>query len=124
MVTALMFKPGEHPEMVQLIDDDMYLDLAVSFGCELRCSATAVRVGEGVVALYADEGVTFGLIPNRRIGKRILAGTIYIVGEANGELRALVLEEIIKYGKRYWQPESYTEDETIDSWFDGLYLAT
>ena len=36
MVTALMFKPGEYPEMVQLIDDDMYLDLAVSFGCELR----------------------------------------------------------------------------------------
>lgn len=123
MVTALMFKPGEHPEMVQLIDDGIYLDLAVSFGCELRCSATAMRVGDGVIALYADEGITFGLTPNRKIGKQILAGTIYIVGETNGELRSLELEEVIKYGKRYWQPESYTEDETVDSWFDGLFCA-
>lgn len=123
MVTALMFRPGETPQLVQLLDDGSYLDSAVSIGSELRCTARALRVAKGVAAIYAEEGLTFDLIPNRKVGKRIIPGTFYIVGETDGNLRPLTLEEIAKYATRYWDPETYTEEETIDSWFDGLYLA-
>ena len=123
MVTALMFSPGQHPQLVPLMDDGPYLAQVVSIGSDLRCTARAMSVGKGVIALYAEEGLTFGLVPNRKVGKRIMTGTFYIVGEKEDNLRSLTLEEIIKYGKRYWVSEEYTEDEVINSWFDGLYPA-
>ena len=121
MITALMFNPGEHPQLVHLLDNGPYLNQLVSIGSDLRCTARDMYVGKGVLAVYAEEGITFGLLPNRKVGKRIMAGTFYIVGEKDGNLRSLTLEEIIKYGKRHWDPEDYTEDEVINSWFDGLY---
>lgn len=121
MVMALMFSPGQHPQLVHLLDNGPYLAQVVSIGGDLRCTASAMQIGKGVAALYAEEGLTFGLVPNRKVGKRIMTGTFYIVGEKDDNLRSLTLEEIIKYGKRYWDPEEYTEDEVINSWFDGLY---
>lgn len=123
MVMALMFSPGQHPQLVHLLDDGPYLAQVVSIGSDLRCTARAMQVGKDVIAIYSEEGLTFGLVPNRKVGKRIMAGTFYIVGEKDDNLRSLTLEELIKYGKRYWDPEEYTEDEVINSWFDGLYPA-
>lgn len=121
MVMALMFSPGEHPQLVHLLDNGPYLAQVVSIGSDLRCTANMMYVGKGVAAIYSEEGLTFGLLPNRKVGKRIMTGTFYIVGEKDGNLRSLTLEEIIRYAKRYWDPEDYTEDEVINSWFDGLY---
>ena len=123
MVTALMFSPGQHPHLVSLMDDGLYLAQVVSIVSDLRCTTGGMQVGKDVAALYAEEGLTVGLVPNRKVGKRIMTGTFYIVGEKDDNLRSLTLEEIIKYGKRYWDPEEYTEDEVINSWFDGLYPA-
>lgn len=123
MVTALMVKPGEQPFICQLVDDGDYLNAAVSVGDSMMCSATSLKLEKGVSVIYAWEGVSLGRKGNRKIGKRIIAGTFYVVRIKDGQLRSLTEEDIVKYTLRFWETEEYTDDEVIDSWFDGLFLA-
>lgn len=87
------------------------------------CSAAFLPVAKGIVAIYAYEGVSAGLPGNRKVGKRILAGTFYIVREVGGELLPLTAADIAKYSYQFRNTEEYTEDEVIDSWFDGIWPA-
>ena len=124
MITALMVKPGEQPCVTQILDDRDFLNCAVSYGAVMPCTAAAVSVERGIVAIYAWEGVTAGLPGNRKVGKRILAGTFYIVKENRGDLVSLTPGDIARLSFRFRKIKKYTDDEVIDSWFDGLWLAT
>ena len=124
MVTALMVRPGEQPCVTQILDDGDFLNCAVSLGADFLCTAAAVSVERGIVAIYAWEGVMAGLPGNRKVGKRILAGTFYIVREINGDLYSLANDDIARLSFRFRKVKEYTDDEVIDSWFDGLWLAT
>lgn len=123
MVTALMVKPGEQPCVTQIRDDRDFLNCAVSIGANTMCTAVAIPVERGIVAIYAWEGVFAGLHGNQKIGKRIIPGTFYIVGEMDGDLYPLSEEDIDKYCYRFRKVRCFTDDEVIDSWFDGLWLA-
>ena len=124
IITALMVSPGKHPVITQLCDDGEYLNLAVSIDDPFSVHCAESRVLDGdVVALCARQSSALDLDSNRRVGKRILSGTFYIVGVKDGNLRSLCAAEIAKYTSRFWDPELFTEDEVIDSWFDGLFLA-
>ena len=124
MITALMVKPGEQPCVTQILDDRDFLNCAVSYGAVMPCTAAAVSVERGIVAIYAWEGVTAGLPGNRKVGKRILAGTFYIVKENRGDLVSLTPDDIARLSFRFQKIKKYTDDEVVDSWFDGLWLAT
>ncbi len=124
MVTALMVKPGEKPCVVPIVDDSCFLNAMVSAGATLMCSAAVLPVEKDVVALYAYEGVMSGLKGNRKVGKRIIAGTFYIVRIVNGKLESLTEEEISKYSYRFRKVQEYSDTEVMDSWFDDLWLAT
>lgn len=123
MITALMVSPGQIPRVTQIRDDRASLDNAVSIGVDFKCSAASLPVARGIVAIYAYEGVSAGLPGNRKVGKRILAGTFYIAREVGGELLSLTVADIAKYSYRFRYTEEYTEDEVIDSWFDGIWPA-
>lgn len=123
MITALMVKPGEIPHVAQIHTDRLSLDNAVSAGADFPCSAALLPVAKGIVALYAYEGVRAGLPGNRKVGKRILAGTFYIVREADGELLPLTVADIAKYSYRFRNARKYSDDEVIDSWYDGIWPA-
>lgn len=124
MVTALMVKPGEKPCVVPLVDDSCFLNAMVSVGATLMCSAAVLPIEKDVVAIYAYEGVMSGLKGNRKVGKRIIAGTFYVVRIVNGQLVSLAEEEISKYSYRFRRIQEYSDTEVIDSWFDDLWLAT
>ena len=124
MVTALVLKPGEQPCVTQIVDDRDFLNCAVSLGAGFLCTAAAVPVERGIVAIYAWEGVMAGLPGNRKVGKRILAGTFYIVREIDGDLYSLEEDDIARLSFQFRKVKAYTDDEVIDSWFDGLWLAT
>ena len=115
MVTALMIKPGEHPQPTLLADDGDFLDCAVSVGTDALCTAMARRLEFGIAVLYANEAVMLGGIGNRRIDGRIYSGTIYIVGHEDGALVSLTDDAIVKYTVLLWEPEQYSEDEIADS---------
>lgn len=124
MVTALMIRPGERPCVTQILDDGNFLNCAVSLGADFLCTAATVSVERGIVAIYAWEGVMAGLPGNRKVGKRILAGTFYIVREIDGDLYSLEEDDIARLSFQFRKTREYTDDEVIDSWFDGLWLAT
>lgn len=124
MVTALMVKPGEQPCVTEICDDRDFLNCAVSIGANAMCTADTVSVERGIVAIYAWEGVMAGLPGNRKVGKRILAGTFYIVREVNGYLYSLLPDDIARLSFRFRKIKEYSDDDVINSWFDGLWLAT
>jgi hypothetical protein len=123
MVTALMVKPGEQPCVTQIHDDSDFLNCAVSIDANTMCTAAAITVERGIIAIYAWEGVFAGLHGNRKIGKRIIPGTFYIVSEMDGDLYSLTEADVEKYSHRFRIAKQFTDDEVINSWFDGLLLA-
>ena len=123
MVTALMVKPGKQPCVTQIRDDRDFLNCAVSIGANAMCTAAAISVERGIVAIHAWEGVCAGLCGNRKVGKRILAGTFYIVREMDGVLYSLTDDEIARFSYRFRNVRQFTDYEVINSWFDGLWLA-
>lgn len=118
MLTALMVKPGEQPHIVSLVPDIDYLNAAVSIGGTLMCNAEIMLIEKGIVAILACEGIMVGLRGNRKIGKRIIAGTFYVLGIDKGELRSLSRDEITRFSLRFQKIREYTDDEVIDSLFD------
>lgn len=123
MVTALMVKPGEQPCVVELCGDADFLNAAVSIGAIVMCTAAVLPIEKEIVAIYAWDGVMAGLRGNRKIGKRIVAGTFYVVGAVNGTLRSLSDEELEKFRYRFRKIREYDDQEVMDSWFDDLWLA-
>ena len=123
MVTALMVKPGEKPCVVSLLDDGDYLNAVVSIGATLMCTAAVLPIEKDVVAIYAWEGVMAGLKGNRKIGKRIIAGTFYVVRIMDGELLPLTKEDVARFCYRFREIRDYGDQEVMDSWFDDLWLA-
>lgn len=124
MVTALMVKPGEQPRVVHLVDDRDYLNAVVSIGATLMCTAAVLPIEKDMVALYAWDGVMAGLRGNRKVGKRIIAGTFYVVRIVGGELRSLTEEEIARFSYQFRKIQQYDDQEVMDSWFDALGLGT
>lgn len=123
MVTALMVKPRDQPCSTQINDDRDFLNCAVSIGANAMCNAAVITVEKGIVAIYASEGVFAGLCGNQKVGKRIIAGTFYIVRVIDGVLCSLTEDEIAKFSYRFRKTRKFTDEEVIDSWFDGLFLA-
>ena len=123
MVTALMVKPGEKPCVVSLLDDGEYLNAVVSIGATLMCTAAVLPIEKDVVVIYAWEGVMAGLKGNRKVGKRIIAGTFYVVRVIDGELLPLSEKDITKFCYRFQEIREYGDQEVMDSWFDDLWLA-
>ena len=123
MVTALMVKPGEKPCVVSLLDDGEYLNAVVSIGATLMCTAAVLPIEKDVLVIYAWEGVMAGLKGNRKVGKRIIAGTFYVVRVIDGELLPLSEKDITKFCYRFQEIREYGDQEVMDSWFDDLWLA-
>ena len=123
LVTALMVKPGEKPCVVRLQDDRDFLNAAVSIGAVLMCTAAVLPIEKDIVAIYAWDGIMAGLRGNRKVGKRIIAGTFYVVRIVGGELQSLTEEELEKFNYRFRRIRDYDDDEVIDSWFDGIWPA-
>ena len=124
MIDALMVKPGEQAYVMGLLDDTDYLNALVSIGATLTCTAAVLPIEKDVVAIYAWEGVMAGLKGNRKIGKRIIAGTFYVVRIVCGKLCSLTEDDIAKYSYHFRKIRQYSDSEVMDSWFDDLWLAT
>ena len=120
MVTALIVPPNQHPQITQLCDDRIFLDLSVSRGTDFMCSAVAISLEKGIAIIYAQDGALLCLPGNRRVGNRIIAGTFCVVGVKDGNLRSLTDAEIIKYTAQFWESEIFTDNEVFDSYFDNI----
>lgn len=117
-MTALMVKPGEKPCVVDLCGDTDFLNAVVSIGATIMCTAAVHPVKKDIVAIYAWDGVMAGLRGNRKIGKRIMAGTFYIARVQDGHLCSLTQKDVTKYALRFQEIEEYSDEMVMDSWLD------
>lgn len=123
MVTALIVKPGCIPCEIQLDTDLQSLEKAVSLGTGMECSVRLMDLEKGVTMIHAWEGLSLGLPGNRRVKRRIIPGVFYVLGkDEDQQFRSLTEDEVRKYTKKYWNFRKYSEEEMINSWFDGLWL--
>ena len=115
MITALIVEPNKSPRPTQICDNEEYLNHCVSPDSCLVYTAGALKLGNNIAAVYCRNGYMFSLPGNRRVGDKVICGTFYIVRVKNGKLVSLSDTDVVKYSLEYWAPETFTEDELMDS---------
>ncbi len=115
-ITVLMVAPGEHPKVTTLKNNLDSLQEAVSIGAEYKGLIEIIGLEEGVCILCNEEGKLIGLEGNRRLGRDILTGVFYVVGEdGRGNLASLPKPMIEKYQRIFWTPEQFSQQEIESS---------
>ena len=118
-IKALKIEPCKQPYLCMLYDKLEELQKAVSIGADktglIELVTLDKRIGnlkKNVFLLCNEEGKLLSLTPNRRVGKDIICGTFYIIGQGkNGSLESIP-DDAIKFYTEYFKN---TEPVTIDN---------
>ena len=111
-IRVLMVEPGKHPKEATIGNDLDSLQKAVSIGCDHQGLIEIVGIEDRVCILCNEEAKLIGLEGNRRLGRDILAGVFYVVGEnGRGDLISLTDAQMEKYRRLFWNPEYFTPEE-------------
>lgn len=79
-----------------------------------------VPFGDGKLLICNEEGKLSGMQGNRRLGKDIIAGPFFIVGEDGDEFRSLTDEETKENLKRFAEPEDISQEEVEKAMSAGV----
>lgn len=79
-----------------------------------------VPLGDGKLLICNEDGKLNGMQGNRRIGKDIIAGPFFIVGEDGDEFRSLTDEETKESLKRFAEPEENSQEEVENAMSAGV----
>ena len=79
-----------------------------------------VPLGDGKLLICNEEGKLNGMPGNRRLGKDIIAGPFFIVGEDGDEFRSLTDEEAKESLKRFAEPEDISQEEVENAMSAGV----
>lgn len=72
------------------------------------------------ILICNEEGKLNGMQGNRRIGKDIIAGPFFIVGEDGDEFRSLTDEEVKESLERFAKPEEISQEEVENAMSAGI----
>ena len=123
IITALMVEPNQHPKVVRLCNTLEALQEAVSIGSEYRGLIELLSLEKGVNLLCNEEGKILSLPGNRRVGRDVIAGVFYVVGEdLYGELASLPEKKIQRYMERFWEPEAFTAQDVEHAMFMRFFM--
>ena len=121
-LTVLMVEPGKHPRVTTLANNLDSLQKAVSIGADYQGLIEFISLGNDDCLMCNEEGKLIGLEGNRRLGHDILVGVFYVMSENDeGELLSLTDEKVRYYTERFWEPESFTQEE-IDATIGGFFV--
>ena len=117
-ITALMVEPNKHPEITQLATDLDSLQKAVSIGADYQGLIELISLDENTLLLCNEEGKIIGLPGNRCLGRDVIAGVFYVVGnDRHGDLASLTEEQIEDYKALFWEPEALSEQDVNHALF-------
>ena len=120
-ITVLMIEPQATPVISRLDATMKAFNRAVSIGSYEVGIAKAKKLSAGIYAIFNRAGLFADLEANRKVGKDIIAGVIYIVGvDENCIPRSLTNKEIEKYSDMFWFPEYYSYSELLSNYSDAL----
>ena len=116
-IRVLKVEPYKVPYEATLKTDLESLQEAVGIGSPQKNNLIElVSVGKNVSILLNEEGKLLSLPGNRKLGRDILAGVFYVVGDSkSGGLRSLTDSEIEYWSKVFEEPEYYTDSEVMES---------
>ena len=124
LVTALMIEPERKPCITQLCCDSEYLRYALDIKPECECSVDTLVLENDIAILYVPDSIFYGMKPNRKIGRKIITGTFYVVKVRNEELCSLTESEIVRYSLRFRETELWNDEDALDAFFGELdYLS-
>ena len=108
-IKALMIEPGMFPVRKELIPTNETFIQAISVGVQEIGGLEKIKIDESVYILY-NRNAPLTLEGNRRVGKKIICGTFYIVAIEKDVPRSLTDKEIDKY------TEKFSVIEFFDDW--------
>ena len=117
-VKAIKVEPNKRPCVIDLNTDLDSLQKAVSIGAPEQGLIEFVYLDDNVSVLCNEEGKLIGLEPNRRLGKDILCGVLYVVAENDeGELISLTSAQQEHYSQLFWEPDVIDKEEISNTIF-------
>lgn len=98
-IKVLKIEPCKAPEVVTLTNELEELQKAVSIGADYVGLIEIIAIDDDICILCNEEGKLLGLEANRRVGRDVICGVFYILGENpdEGELISLSDDDIEKY---------------------------
>ena len=113
-IRVLKVEPGKEPTLAMLDNNLDDLQKAVSIGAPSQGLIEIITLEEDVCILCNEEGKLIGLEPNRRLGKDVLVGTLYVTGQDRcGHLTTLSEAKMQKYAKFFEKPCNDITDEEV-----------
>jgi len=79
-----------------------------------------VPLDNGKLLICNEEGKLNGMQANRRIGKDIIVGPFFIVGNNGDEFRSLTDEEVKESLKRFAEPEDISQEDVKNAMSEGV----
>ena len=123
-IKVLKVEPGKTPEVATLKNELFALQRAVSVGAPYVGLIEIIEINDEVCILCNEEGKLLSLPPNRKIGRDIICGTFYFVGQNydEGELTSLS-EHLIEYlSKQYAVPDIIDPEEVDKTIMTEFYV--
>lgn len=109
-IKVVMVEPNKHPIVTTIKTKLENLQEAVGGLIEI------IDIEPNICILCNEEGKLIGLEGNRKLGDDILVGTFYVCGSNDeGDLVSLTDSQIDKYIKFFWEPQTFTQGEIVDS---------
>ena len=116
MITVLKVAPMLPPEVVTLKNELRALQEAVSIGADYTGLIEVVGLEDDVCILCNEEGKLIGLEPNRRLGRDVLCGVFYVMGQdEEGNFCSLSASAMERYRQVFLWPELIPAEEVNET---------
>lgn len=114
-ITALMVAPNMEPCIIQLYNEAKFLKAAVSLGLiETADALNVFPLDAQTGVLCCKYAALWGGCINRKIGKRVFAGTFFVVGIMGDKLVSLPPAALESYRSKFWTPLKPTSEDDIN----------
>ena len=122
LIDGLIVEPMEHPYEISIINDKDIMGFHLVDDIDEPCEIKIMKISTSACVIYNKYAVLSCKNANRMINNAIVAGNFYIAGINNqGKLVSLTKKQKEKYIKKFWEIETYDEDEIIDAYLDSLF---
>ncbi|MBR5157300.1 MAG: DUF3846 domain-containing protein [Clostridia bacterium] len=122
LLDGLLVEPKEHPYEISIINDEDLMAFNLTENIDDICEIDIIKISTSVCIIRNKYAVLNQKSANRKIKNIIIAGNFYIAGINNqGKLTSLTKKQKEKYITKFWETETYTDDEIIEIYLDSLF---
>lgn len=122
LIDGLLIESTEHPYEISIINDKDLMAFNLTENIDDICEMKIMKISPSVCIIYNKYAILSQKSANRTINNTIIAGNFYIAGINNkGKLTSLTKSQKEKYIKKFWEIETYDDEEIIGAYLDSLF---